>query len=422
MKISVIGSGYVGIVTGMCFAELGNEVIFVDVDQKKIDLINSGTAPIYEVGLDELITKVQDNILATDDYHFALQNSEITFICVGTPSNEDGSLNTEYIESAAKEIGTVLHDKKAYHSVIMKSTVLPGTTENIVQKIIEEYSRKLAGTGFGIGSNPEFLKEGVALNDFKNPDRIVMGVTDTKTQNLLEDIYSSFSCEKYITTIKTAEMIKYASNAFLATKISFANEIGNICKSHGIDTKDVFTGVGFDKRINPSFFESGIGFGGSCFPKDVRALIAGARECGESARILESVVRVNEEQPKKMITLLKKHMSDLKGKRIGILGLAFKPDTDDIRESRAIPVIEGLLANGASVLAYDLLAEENMKKMFPVIEYVSSPDLLYSADALLITTAYHEFEDLDYHDKIVIDGRRTKKAEEEALVYEGVCW
>jgi len=422
MRLSVIGSGYVGIVTGMCFAELGNDVIFVDIDQKKIDLINSGKAPIYEADLDELITKVQDNIQATSDYNFAIQNSDVTFISVGTPSNEDGSLNTEYIESAAREIGTVLHEKKDYHSIIMKSTVLPGTTENIVLKIIEKYSGKTAGTDFGIGCNPEFLKEGVALNDFKNPDRIVMGISDAKTQKLLKDLYSSFSCEKFITTIKTAEMIKYASNAFLATKISFANEIGNICKYHSIDTKDVFEGVGLDMRINPSFFESGIGFGGSCFPKDVRALIAGARECGESAGILESVISVNEEQPKKLISLLKKHIPDLKGKKIGVLGLAFKPDTDDIRESRAIPVIEVLLANGALVSAYDPLATENMKRMFPEIEYVSHPESLYSADALLITTGYSEFENLNYHDKIVIDGRMIKKAEKEALVYEGVCW
>ncbi len=334
MKISIIGSGYVGIVTGIGFASFGNEVAFVDVDKGKIDLINSGNPPIFEKGLEELMKKNKEKYYATTDYYEAISQSELTFICVGTPSKDDGSIDLKYVKSASKEIGEVISAKKDFHVVVVKSTVVPGTTEEVVKLIIEKESGKIAFEDFGLAVNPEFLREGNAVNDFFNPDRVVIGVKDERTRSILEELYKSFECPKLVTEIKIAEMIKYASNAFLATKISFANEIGNICKKLGIDAYEVFKGVGLDHRINPEFFRAGIGFGGSCFPKDVRALIKKAEELGEEARILKAVIDVNERQPLKLIELLKRHVPELKGKTIGILGLAFKPETDDVRESR----------------------------------------------------------------------------------------
>lgn len=275
---------------------------------------------------------------------------------------------------------------------------------------------------FGLGSNPEFLREGNAVLDFCKPDRIVLGARDARTLQALRGLYASFSCPKIETSIRTAEMIKYASNAFLATKISFANEIGNLAKRLGIDSEEVFAGVGLDSRIGPAFFRTGIGFGGSCFPKDVRALIAGAGGCGEHLQIIHAALQVNENQPLKLVRLLKSRIPDLKGRRIGVLGLAFKPNTDDVRESRAIPIIRELLDAGAKVIAYDPLAMENFAALFPEIEYASSAQAALAADAVLITTEWEEFEHLDYSGKTVIDGRRISAASRTAEVYEGVCW
>ena len=427
MKVSVIGSGYVGLVTGMGFVKLGNEVIFVDVDERKINMINSAKPPIYEEGLEELMREFKGKYRATKDYRNAILNSEVTFIAVGTPSREDGSIDLTYVEQASREIGKVLREKKDYHVVVVKSTVLPGTTENVVKPIIEEESGKKAFKDFGLAMNPEFLREGVALNDFLNPDRIVIGVQDKRTKKVLEELYKPIDASKLFTDIKTAEMIKYASNAFLATKISFANEIGNICKKLGIDSWKVFEGVGLDHRISPHFFRTGIGWGGSCFPKDVKALIRKAEEIGEDPIILKAVVEVNEKQPLKLIELLKKYIPELRDKRIGVLGLAFKPNTDDVRETRAHVIVKKLLEEGAKVLAYDPKAMENFKRFYPdvgdKVEYASSgKEVLERSDAVLIVTEWPEFEELDYSGKIVIDGRRVRKAEETAEIYEGVCW
>lgn len=423
MKISVVGSGYVGLVTGMGFVKLGNQVVFIDIDYKKIQLINQAKPPIYEEGLEGLMQEFKGKYYATKDYREAILNSDITFICVGTPSKEDGSIDLTYVKKAAEEIGKALREKEGYHVVVVKSTVLPGTTEELVNPIIEEYSGKKAFEDFGIAMNPEFLREGVALRDFLNPDRIVIGVQDDKTRKILETLYAPINAPRLMVDIKTAEMIKYASNAFLATKISFANEIGNICKKLGIDSWKVFEGVGLDHRISPHFFRSGIGFGGSCFPKDVRALIKKAEEVGEEPLILKAVMEVNERQPLKLLELLKKHVPDLKGKSIGVLGLAFKPNTDDIREARAIPIIQKLLEGDAKVIAYDSKAMENFKPIFPQIEYANSAqEVLGKTDTILIITEWPEFEELDYSGKIVIDGRRIKKAQGTAKTYEGVCW
>jgi len=269
--------------------------------------------------------------------------------------------------------------------------------------------------------NPEFLKEGVAIQDFLQPDRIVIGSYDPRSRTTLRELYKNFSCPFVETSLSAAEMIKYASNAFLATKISFINEIGNLCKKLGIDTYEVATGMGLDNRIGRPFLDSGIGWGGSCFPKDVDALITWAKEINEPARIIESVKEVNTDQPLRLVTLLKKYIPALKGKTIGILGLAFKPDTDDIRESRAIPIIKELLKNGAHIKAYDPQAMNNFKALYPTIEYCTKATDVLSADAILITTRWKEFTTLNYQGKIVIDGRRLDQAKN-AKTYEGVCW
>jgi len=422
-RISIIGSGYVGLVTGIGLAELGNEVIFVDIDKNKIGLINSAEPPTYEKGLKELMQEDKERYYATTDYYEAISKSEITFICVGTPSKEDGSIDLRYIESASRGIGEALANKEDFHVVVVKSTVIPGTTEDVVKPIIEKESGKKAFKDFGLAMNPEFLREGNAVEDFFNPDRIVIGVKDDKTKLILEELYRQFRCPKIFTDIRTAEMIKYVSNAFLATKISFANEIGNICKKLGVDVYKVFEGVGLDHRINPSFFRAGIGFGGSCFPKDVKALIRKAEELGEEPKILKAVIEVNEKQPLILVELLKKYVLNLRDKRIGILGLAFKPDTDDVRESRAIPIVEALIDKGAKIIAYDPKAMNNFAKIFPQIDYAkSAQEVIAKSDAVLIVTEWGEFEKLDYSDKIVIDGRRMEKAMNEAKIYEGVCW
>lgn len=421
MKISIIGCGYVGAVTGACFAALGHDIIFVDLDPGKIAAINAGQAPIYEPGLDELLQKNASRITATDDLADAVRRTEVTFICVGTPSRQDGSIDLTHVRSAAAGVGRVLRERSGGHTVVVKSTVLPGTTEGVVLPILEAESGKRAFVDFGLASNPEFLREGSTLSDFFAPDRIVIGVSDDRSRRLLEELYSSIDCPKMITAIPVAEMIKYVSNAFLATKISFANEIGNICKQMGIDTAEVFRGVGMDHRINPAFFQSGIGFGGSCLPKDVRALIARAEEVGVESKILKDVIEVNEEQPLKLLELLTTHVPDLDRKTIGLLGLAFKPNTDDVRESRAIPIVETLLRKGATVLAYDPMAMDNFRKLYPQINYVPTAADALAADAVLITTEWKEFESLSYSGKIVIDGRRIEKARD-GSTYDGVCW
>jgi len=421
MNLAIIGTGYVGLVTGVCFAKLGHHVTCVDIDQEKIRKINNGVSPIFEEGLDNLLLTNKDKIAATADYSSALQKSDITFLCVGTPSMKNGTIDLSYLKEATKQIATILKNKNSWHLVVVKSTVLPGTTHNIVLPLLEQYSGKKVGIDIGLAMNPEFLKEGVAIKDFLEPDRIVIGSNDERSRITLRELYKNFSCPIIATSLSAAEMIKYASNAFLATKISFINEIGNLCKKLGIDTYDVATGMGLDKRIGRPFLDSGIGWGGSCFPKDVDALIAWAKEIKESTRIIESTKAVNTDQPLRLVEILKKHIPKLKGKTIGVLGLAFKPNTDDIRESRAIPIIKELLRNGAHIKAYDPQAIDNFKTLYPQIQYCSSASEVLTADAILITTKWKEFTTLNYQGKIVIDGRRLEQTKN-AKIYEGVCW
>jgi UDPglucose 6-dehydrogenase len=421
MRLSIIGTGYVGLVTGACFAKLGHSVICVDIDPDKVQKINKSISPIYEQGLTSLLATYKNNITATNDTNSAIVNTDITFLCVGTPSMKNGSIDLSYLKEATKQIATILKNKKTWHLIVIKSTVLPGTTQQIVLPLLEQYSGKKAGTDFGLAMNPEFLKEGVAIQDFLQPDRIVFGFYDERSRTTLQELYNNFTCPLVETSLSAAEMIKYASNTFLATKISFINEIGNLCKKLGIDTYEVATGMGLDSRIGRPFLDSGIGWGGSCFPKDVDALIAWAKEIKEPTRIIERVKEVNTDQPLRLITILQKHIPILKGKTIGILGLAFKPDTDDIRDSRAIPIVKELLRNGAHIKAYDPQAMDNFKTLFPTIEYCNIATDVLSSDAILITTKWKEFTTLDFQGKIVIDGRRLDSAKN-AKIYEGVCW
>lgn len=420
-SVSVVGSGYVGMITGMGLCDLGFNIIFVDVDREKIDMINDGRPPIFEKGLKELMEKRKGQYRATNDYHDAVENSRITIICVGTPSNEDGSIDLSYIRESAASIGRELKNIGSYHTVIVKSTVLPGTTLEVVKPLIEKASGKNAVTDFGLAMNPEFLKEGVALQDFFNGDRIVLGSDDDRTRGILEELYRNLRVNKMNTGIRAAEMIKYASNSFLALKISYANEIGNYCKKMGIDPEEVFRGVGLDSRISPKFFGSGIGFGGSCFPKDVNALRSDFRRMGMEPVLLDGTIKVNEDQPLLLVDALLRYMGDVKGKTIGILGLAFKPGTDDIRYTRALPIIRDLLSRGARIKAYDPLAMDPFRSVVPDIEYEDAAVGVLDSDAVLLLTEWNEFRDLDFTDTVLFDGRRVREASN-AKYYEGICW
>lgn len=429
MRISIIGTGYVGTVTGACFAHLGKDVICMDVDGERVASINNGIPPIYEEGLEELLkAHAGKNLRATLDYDDAIAHSDISFICVPTPTDDSGKINLRFVREASLSIGQRLKNKDSYHVVVVKSTVVPQTTQSVVTPILEEASGKRAGRDFGVGMNPEFLREGKAVYDFMHPDRIVIGGDDPKARAVIKSLYEGYTCPILEVDTKTAEMIKYVSNAFLATKISFSNEVGNICKRLGIDTYKVMEGVGLDARISPFFLNSGLGFGGSCFPKDVKALIGKASDVNYEPILLKTVLKVNDNQPDMLLRLLKKHVPDLKNKRIAVLGLAFKNDTDDIRESRAIPVIGSLLAEGAHVAAYDPMATEHMKRVFPNIDYYRSADeALVGADACIIATEWAEFKKLNgqfskMKKPIVIDGRKMVDPKGKNIIYEGLCW
>ena len=424
MNIGIIGAGYVGLVTGVCFADAGNQVSLIEVDKKKVKSINQGIPPIYEEGLGSLLLHNQDSIMATTNYN-VLNKADVIFICVGTPSCNDGSIHLDYIKTAAKAVGPYLHDD--WKLVVVKSTVLPGTTMKLVSPILEQISGRTVEQQFGIAMNPEFLREGKAIFDFQHPDRIVIGVTDKKSEGLLRDLYEPYKAPILTTSPTAAEMIKYASNALLATKISFANEVGNFCKLMGIDVYEVMAGVSMDHRISPQFLNAGVGFGGSCFPKDLQALVAAGDEFNLSMELVKAVMSINEQQPLRMLKLLEKHICNLEGSRIAVLGVAFKAETDDVRESRAIPVIENLLKKGADVVIYDPLASTNVQQYFSGISYAESAKAaLTNADGCLIMTDWAEFQSLDFNlmaKPVVIDGRRVISAEKQKeLIYEGICW
>lgn len=443
MNVSIIGTGYVGLVSGVCLSEKGHRVVCIDNDESKVDKINQSISPIYEDGLDDLLaSNIGERLSASTDTYKAIINSDVSLLVVGTPFDGD-EIDLKYVCQVAKEIGMALKDKNDYHVVIVKSTVVPGTTDDIVMPIIEKYSNKKAGADFGLGMNPEFLREGMAIDDFMYPDRIVLGGIDEQTHEKMSELYAPFSGVDILkTNNKTAEMIKYTSNSLLATLISFSNEIGNLCAElGGIDALNVMKGVHLDKRVSPildngkrimpaitTYLEAGCGFGGSCFPKDVKALISHGKSVGQAMHLLNSVININHMQPYEIINRLKKHYPVLDGVKISVLGLAFKPGTDDMRESPAIPIVNEILEKNAVVRAYDPVAEDEAKKIFNnerIIYCDSVKSALEDSEVVLLLTRWDEFSKLPDIIRsmrvppLLIDGRRMID-KDSVDYYEGI--
>ena len=428
MKVSVIGTGYVGLVSGACLSHLGHTVVCVDVDPRKVDMIMGKNPPIYEKGLQELLDEnVPKRLTATTDLRKAVLESDLSLIAVGTPF--DGQIiDLKYIRQVAKEIGEALKDKPDYHMVVVKSTVVPGTTTDVVLPILEEASGKKAGIDFGVGMNPEFLREGEAIEDFMEPDRIVFGGIDERSIDSLAALYEVFDkADKVRTDPRTAEMIKYTANSLLATLISFSNEIANLCAAQKVDVAEAMNGVHLDRRFSPilpsgervspgfvSYVWPGAGFGGSCFPKDVKALVAHGENGGVPMQLLKSVIDVNNRQPQKMVDMLEARLGDVSGRKVTVLGVAFKPGTDDIRESPAIPVIRQLADKGAVVTAFDPIARhEAERELGDCLNFRDTLDAaIADAEAILIMTAWPEFKALPEmiskspNAPLLVDGRR----------------
>lgn len=410
MKISVVGTGYVGLVTGVCLSEIGHNVTCIDTDLNKVNKMKSGQSPIYEPGLDELMLKNinKGRLHFTNLHEEGFEGAEVIFIAVGTPQLPDGSANLQYIEAVAHDIATHI-TKDAV--VVTKSTV-PVGTNYYVQKIIQQ--NLVNDVKVRIASNPEFLREGSAVQDTFNGDRIVIGTEDTSTAEILEKMYEPFNIPVFKTDISSSEMIKYASNAFLATKISFINEISNICEKLGANVEDVANGMGYDKRIGRNFLNAGIGYGGSCFPKDTHALVQIAGGVEHDFKLLKSVIEVNNNQQRILLEKIRTRVLDLKGLKVAALGLAFKPNTDDMREAASIPLLSTLVEEGAIITAYDPIAIESAKKYLPQsILYTNDiEDSLNGADIAIIITEWDEVKDINLEifksimkTPIVFDGR-----------------
>jgi UDPglucose 6-dehydrogenase len=422
MRISVIGTGYVGLVTGTCLAEGGNDVICMDVDAKKIDMLNSGFVPIYEPGLEELIKRnVSHGRLGfTTDMANAVRSSELIFIAVGTPPGEDGSADLKYVIGAAREIGKYMN---GYKIIINKSTVPVGTGDKVRAAIAAKTKHK-----FDVVSNPEFLKEGAAVEDFMKPDRVIIGANSAKAKEIMEDLYAPFvrkGDRVLVMDIKSAEMTKYASNAMLATKISFINEMAIICAGLGADIDSVRRGMGYDRRIGFEFLFPGVGYGGSCFPKDVKALAQTAQEIGVDAKLLKSVEAVNERQKSLLSDMIVRHFAGtagksrgnskkpLAGKTIAVWGLSFKPKTDDMREAPSVVIINNLIKAGAAVNAHDPVAMNEARKIFKNrIAFMDHEyDALRGADALAVVTEWSEFRSPDF--------KKIKKLMKKPVIFDG---
>jgi len=431
MKVSIVGSGYVGTTVAACLADLGHDVLNVDIDESVVAAIDAGESPIHEPGLDDLVAAYGgDRLRATTDYG-SIAETDLTMLALPTPSEADGRIDLSAMAAGARSVGEALAAKEGYHLVVVKSTVVPGTTEEVLAPIIRDGAGKSEGGDLGVAVNPEFLREGSAVDDFMGPDKIVLGTDgNERALDLLADLYEPIVMEWDVPVVQTgrreAEMIKYANNAFLAAKVSLINDIGNICKEYGVDAYEVAEAIGLDDRIGERFLRSGVGWGGSCFPKDVDAIRAAAREAGYEPRMLDAAVAVNEGQPDRLLGLLEEHV-DVAGRRVAVLGLAFKPGTDDIRNSRAIPVIEGLRDRGADVVAYDPVAMAEMRERFPDIEYGESAAMaLADAHGAVVVTDWDEFAALDGEfdamaNPVVVDGRRVVQRRE-GIVYEGLTW
>ena len=417
MKIAVIGSGYVGLVAGACLAENGNEVICVDKDASKIATLEAGRMPIYEPGLEEMVRRntAEARLTFTTDLPTAVQASEIVFIAVGTPQGEDGSADLQHVLGVASEIGRSINK---YTVVVDKSTVPVGTAKKVQAAVAAETS-----VPFSVVSNPEFLKQGAAIEDFMKPDRVVIGADDPKAAELMRMVYAPFTrtgAPIMVMDTPSAELCKYAANAMLATRISFMNEIANVCELVGADAESVRKAVGSDRRIGPSFLFPGIGYGGSCFPKDVKAMLKSAADEGYDFKILEAVEAVNQRQKSVLVDKIVKHFGDVKGKTIALWGLAFKPRTDDMREAPAITIVGKLLEMGATIRAYDPEASQTAKRVFgDAITYCAhSYEALQGADALAVVTEWNEFREPDFKKikqllktPVVFDGRNIYSPE-----------
>jgi UDPglucose 6-dehydrogenase len=413
VKVAVVGTGYVGLVTGVVLAQQGNHVICVDKDPEKVRKLKAGIPPIYEPGVEELLKRgLADGFLCiTDSISDATEVSEIVFIAVGTPPGEDGTPDLTAVKAVAHEIAGAI---SKYTVIVNKSTVPVGSGD-LVENIIRSHG--VPEELFDVVSNPEFLREGSAVYDTFNPDRIVIGAKKREAANKLVELYASLEKPMYITDLNSAELIKYASNSFLATKISFINAISRICEACGANVSDVAKGMGADKRIGDQFLQAGLGWGGSCFPKDVQGLIKVAEGLGYDFQLLRTVWDINEDQTKHFIRRLEREIGGFEGKTIGLLGLAFKPNTDDIRDAKSLVMISEILARGGSVRAYDPVAAENVAAVFPQIEYVHGAyEVARGADALVLVTEWNEFKNLDWEQvaaamrgKVVFDGRRVYK-------------
>ena len=411
MKIAVVGTGYVGLVTGTCFAETGNQVTCVDIDAGKVARMQRGEIPIYEPGLDVLFDRniAEDRLTFTTNLEEGIEGAEVIFLALPTPPGEDGSADLKYILGVANDLGPLL---KQYAVIIDKSTVPVGTAEKVRQAIA-----KNAIVDFDVVSNPEFLREGVAVEDFMKPDRVVIGSTSENAKKVMEKLYAPLVRQGnpiIFMDERSAEMTKYAANSFLAMKITFMNEIANLCERVGANVDDIRRGIGTDSRIGKRFLFAGIGYGGSCFPKDVQALAKTSADYGYEFRTLKSVMAVNDDQKKRLLPLLREHFEgSLSGKTIAVWGLAFKPYTDDIREAPALENIRALLAEGAKVTAYDPEAMENVKRLIPEVTYTHTAyAALDDADALMIFTEWPQFRTPDFakmgkllKEKVVFDGR-----------------
>jgi UDPglucose 6-dehydrogenase len=407
MKLCVIGTGYVGLVTGVCMADLGNDVTCVDIDEKKIRNLKKGILPIYEPGLQKLLKRNKKRLTFTNSIKEGVSKASIVFIAVGTPPTETGEADLTYVKSVAREIGKCMNSGKI---IVDKSTVPVGVGD-IVESIIEEYSK--GKYKFDVASCPEFLREGSAIHDFMNPDRVVIGAKRKEAAEKVAEIFRPLNTKIIIADIRSAEMIKHSSNTFLAMKISFINEIANICERVGADVEVVANGMGLDKRIGKMFLNAGAGYGGSCFPKDVAALRCMARNEDYEPLLLSAVMEVNKQQRKIIINKIKNILGTLEGRKIGILGIAFKPDTDDIREAVAIDVMAALLEKGCRIKAYDPVAVENAKKVLKGVKYVESAyAAAQDSECLVVLTEWNEFRELDLKKikglmkkPLVVDGR-----------------
>jgi UDPglucose 6-dehydrogenase len=422
MKIAVIGTGYVGLVTGTCLAESGNDVICMDIDERKIEMLNSGKVPIYEPGLEELIKRnvAHDRLTFTTDMSKAVKKSDIIFIAVGTPPGEDGAADLKHVLDATRQIGRHMN---GYKIIINKSTVPVGTAEKVKAAVAAK-----TAYSFDVVSNPEFLKEGSAIEDFMKPDRVVIGADNARAMEIMQDLYAPFIRKGdriLVMDVRSAEMTKYASNAMLATKISFINEMAIICASLGADIDNVRKGMGYDKRIGFEFMFPGVGYGGSCFPKDVNALVQTARNHGVEAKVLKAVEAVNEQQKALLSNMIIKHFAamgtkkgvktakPLAGKTFAVWGLAFKPRTDDMREAPSVVIINNLLRAGATIKAHDPVAMNEARKIFKKRIQCSEDDyeILRGADALAVVTEWSEFRTPDF--------KKIKKLLKKPLIFDG---